>query len=153
MDDKELKAFDISVEVTKQLIGIATAILTISFSFANQLLEQEIVGMRFCLVTLWILSFLSIVFGLLTSMKFAGNLVNKNPDGIYEKAATVLAKIQIFSFVGSLVVILIWGSIFAFKGSGKGNKTIILKTRTFFGADTTSYNDSIKVKIDINQVK
>lgn len=74
MEEHQKKAFDFAIDLTKQLITLSTAIITITVTFSKVIIGNISDNNRCVLLFGWIFFLLSIVLGLLTLMGITGNL-------------------------------------------------------------------------------
>jgi hypothetical protein len=73
MSDWGQRAFDTVTEITKQVLTLATAIITLSITFAKDFATHASAGAKDTLAWGWGFYAISILFGLLTLMASAGN--------------------------------------------------------------------------------
>lgn len=71
---REEKAFDFAADVTKQQLTLSTAVITLTITFSNQLLQGVPSGTRHILLMAWGAYVLSILAGLITLMMLTGTL-------------------------------------------------------------------------------
>lgn len=74
MKENQKKAFDFASETTKQLITIATAIITLTVTFSKEIIGGAENAPRSILVWTWAVFILSIIFGICTLMTLTGTL-------------------------------------------------------------------------------
>lgn len=124
MDETQKKAFDFASDLTKQLITLSTAILTLMVAFTKDILINFHLSslQRGILVLSWVLYLISICFGLLTYMAITGNLDPQDTidsKGIVSKVSPTLtlntpnilstSKIQIITFFIALILSVFYG--------------------------------------------
>ena len=73
VNDLQIKSFDFAADVAKQLITLATAIITVMITFSKDILGTNSHYIAW-LLSSWILFLLSIVFGIFTLMALTGVL-------------------------------------------------------------------------------
>lgn len=113
VNDLQIKSFDFAADVAKQLITLATAIITVMITFSKDILGTNSHYIAW-LLSSWILFLLSIVFGIFTLMALTGvlaqsqktqniedrkELENFNNSGIYKCNVRWFEGIQIFLFI------------------------------------------------------
>lgn len=76
MDAKE-KSFEFASDLTKQLITLSTAIITLTVTFSKDVFPAEAECYRGWMVAAWILYLFSIIFGIWTLMALTGTLEPK----------------------------------------------------------------------------
>lgn len=86
MEDNVAKAFDFANDLTKQLLTLATAVLTLSVGFIKDLVPATQRELSFWpLEVSWLLLFLSIFFGVLMMQALTGHL-----DPLYARKGKIL---------------------------------------------------------------
>ncbi|MFL5788956.1 MAG: hypothetical protein ACJ748_12935 [Flavisolibacter sp.] len=156
MTDEQNKAFEFAADLTKQLITLATAILTLSVGFLKDITENIKTFDRYLLIFIWILFLLSIIFGILTLMALTGNLdpLSKKNSGVAVQVPPVLtitssnvtftAKFQIILFVIALGATCYFGYLTISKNELSNHKNSYMVVRqSRLGKDTTSYIDTL----------
>lgn len=123
VNDLQIKSFDFAADVAKQLITLATAIITVMITFSKDILGTNSHYIAW-LLSSWILFLLSIVFGIFTLMALTGvlaqsqktqniedrkELENFNNSGIYKCNVRWFEGIQIFLFIIALLLSIIYG--------------------------------------------
>ncbi len=80
MEETQKKAFDFAADLTKQLITLSTAIITLTVTFSKDIIGKIDSSNRYLLLLSWIFFIISILLGLLTLMALTGNLdpIEKN---------------------------------------------------------------------------
>jgi hypothetical protein len=74
MKENEKKAFDFAAEVTKQLITLSTAIITITITFSKDIINFADNSAKNYLLLAWILFIATVFFGIWTLMALTGTL-------------------------------------------------------------------------------
>ena len=123
VNDLQIKSFDFAADVAKQLITLATAIITVMITFSKDILGTNSHYIAW-LLSSWILFLLSIVFGIFTLMALTGvlaqsqktqniedrkELENFNNSGIYKCNVRWFEGMQIFLFIIALLLSIIYG--------------------------------------------
>lgn len=123
VNDLQIKSFDFAADVAKQLITLATAIITVMITFSKDIFGTNNHYIAW-LLSSWILFLLSIVFGIFTLMALTGvlaqsqktqniedrkELENFNNSGIYKCNVRWFEGIQIFLFIKALLLSIIYG--------------------------------------------
>ena len=128
MEENQKKAFDFAVDLTKQLITLSTAIITLTVTFSKDILGGVDDSNKYLLLTSWIFFIISIFLGVLTLMALTGNLdpmakkQPKNDDGIRpdpvkpepiltitSNNVTSTARWQVWTFLFALVLTIWYG--------------------------------------------
>src|ERR1700679_3538279 len=78
MDERLKKAFDFSADLTKQLITLATGIITITITFSHDFVKDQNAAPKGFAYTAWYCFLASIFFGIMTLSALTGNLDSKN---------------------------------------------------------------------------
>jgi hypothetical protein len=131
-----IKSFDFVADATKQLITVATGVITVTVIFSKDLTA----GNRMLALLAWIVLLISVLFGVLTLFNMSGllaalavgkdaNDASKKPgssrsgaeEGINEPGNRLLSVIQLGTFVAGLLLVLVFG-FFAAQGDGKSDK-------------------------------
>ena len=111
MDKRIEKAFDFAQEATKQLITLATGVITITITFLTDVIKAAPAGSAPFLYSAWILYLVSIVFGILTLLALTGNLerpaAGKSPS-IYRGNIVACSIIQVLSFSLAVALTLVF---------------------------------------------
>jgi hypothetical protein len=111
-EDEQIKmAFDYASEKTKQMITLATGIITVTISFSKELLGPTVIWTVIPLLAAWICYLLSIWYGVRFLGRVAGQLVAAPPTKeILEKSAvTKPAKLQASLFIWGLSLTIAFG--------------------------------------------
>jgi hypothetical protein len=84
MEENQKKAFDFAADTTKQLITIATAIITLTITFSKDIIGGADNGPKAWLIGAWAVFILSIIFGVGTLMTLTGTLQPLNKWKAYK---------------------------------------------------------------------
>jgi hypothetical protein len=114
IDPRANKAFDFLQDATKQLIALATAILTFTITFLKDLAAEAGADARTLLTGAWIALVVSAVAGLFVLFNMAGVLAKEelNVD-IYKGSIRLLSLGQFCAFALALGLILWFGLTWA----------------------------------------
>jgi hypothetical protein len=107
--DSAPASFDFAKEVVTQVIGLCTAVVAVSATFAKDFqVSDKVVDYRW-LFTAWVLLLISLVFGVLTLMSMAGTLAGQKvqPDAIYAFSIASKAVVEILAFLAGVILIVI----------------------------------------------
>lgn len=91
------KSFDFASDVSKQLITLATAIVTVTISFQKDIFSLTGGRWTTLLGLAWLAFLLSVVFGIWTLLALAGALHNPTPS-IWVSSVMSPSRLQIASF-------------------------------------------------------
>jgi hypothetical protein len=108
MDDQTEKAFDFAQESTKQILTLATGIIALTITFSKDFLSSVPDGAKRYALWSWGLFLISILFALWTLNALTGSLSKKEPS-IYSRNITIPSILQIISFLGGLILTVIFG--------------------------------------------
>lgn len=108
MDDQIKKAFDFAQESTKQMLNLATGIIALTITFSKDFLRSVPAEAKLYALLSWGLFLISIFFGLWTLNALTGCLSKQNPS-IHGKSITIPSMFQILSFLGGLIMTVIFG--------------------------------------------
>lgn len=133
MKENQKKAFDFAADVTKQLITLSTAIITITITFSKDIINFANSSAKNYLLWAWILFIATVFFGIWTLMALTGTLqplkkeTNKNPSesktessttqentcdfdcSINSKNIRIPSMLQIFCFIVALSFSIAYG--------------------------------------------
>jgi hypothetical protein len=113
ISDRQGKAFDFVSDYTKQLITLATGIVTFTVTFIQNDFGTVGFWSKICLVLAWGFFILSILAGIMRLMALTGNLdpidTSKQSDHITTSNVTRTGIAQIFSFALGLILSVIFG--------------------------------------------
>lgn len=108
LSPEQQKAFDFASDATKQLITVATGVVTATVLFSSGLDTRS----RAWGLASWIALTLSVVFGLMTLLNLTGNLQNATdakPASINAKGIRQFSQIQIALFLVGVVLMVAFG--------------------------------------------
>jgi hypothetical protein len=166
MEERQKKAFDFAVDLTKQLITLATVIITLTVTFSKDIIGVVDDSNRTLLLLSWIVFIISILFGILTLMALTGNLdpipkkqpkddTGSMPDPvapspnltITSSNVTSTAKLQIYTFLIALALTVTYGYNAASspEKSNNSDDNYIIIRETRLNADSTAYIDTLYV--------
>lgn len=113
MKEEVQKAFDFAGETTKQLITLSTGIVTITITFAKDILGTGNTNDKLLLMSSWVFFLLSIILGVWTLMALTGELEQigkkKSTPSIRGKNVTVPSALQIFCFLIGIGLAVAYG--------------------------------------------
>lgn len=168
MEKNKEKAFDFAYETTKQLITLATAIITLTVTFSKDVIGSINQDLRLWLASTWAVFIISILLGILTMMSLTGTLDpmknGKNKDSKEEEKqqdsqekpvdmsingqnVKSFSKYQIMTFLIGLILTVIFGYKSLSLNSVKETKGYKIIRQTKFGSDSTIYKDTIIIPI------
>lgn len=117
MNDQINKAFDFAQEIAKQLISLATAVITVTLTFSHDFATHATGWIRELVPCSWGLLLFSIVAGIWTLMALTGNLQqlgpNSQPPSIRTRNVTFPAIVQILSFLFGMLLVILFGALAA----------------------------------------
>lgn len=107
------KSFDFAADVSKQLITLATGVITLTITFSEKIIESPSNSSNILMLLSWVCFGVSILFGIMTLMALTG-ILGKQSEGtlrpsIYTKSVTLPAIIQIIAFLIALVLSIWYG--------------------------------------------
>ena len=110
MTEWDEKSFDFASDVTKQLIALATGVVTVTLAFGENVLTLTGSSGRGWLVLAWVFFLLSIVFGVWTLLALTGSMAAKRdgPPSIWAKNVRIPSVLQIFAFALATVATLVF---------------------------------------------
>ena len=131
MNERQKKAFDFVSDYAKQLITLATGVITFMVTFLQEELRTGTEGSKRLLVGSWILFIISILGGIWRLMALTGNLDPRKGSPqltITTNNVRVPGFVQIFAFFFAIVLSCIFGcnQIFEAKKKDPKDKTIII---------------------------
>lgn len=112
MNPRAEKAFDFALDLTKQLIALASAVIALTITFLTDVAKDAPAGTAVWLQIAWILYLLSIAFGLFTLSALTGALADEDaeePPSINTGNIRRIAGAQLFSFFVALALTLVFG--------------------------------------------
>jgi hypothetical protein len=107
LDERTKKSFDFLQDATKQLIALATAILTFTLTFLKDLASQSGDPARLVLTGSWVCLVVSAIAGLLVLLNMTGVLVKEPKPDIYKGSIRCLALVQLSAF-GLALILALW---------------------------------------------
>jgi hypothetical protein len=150
MDDRQKTAFEFVADYSKQLITLATGVVTFMVTFLQDELRTGTDGSRKLLVWSWGLFVVSILAGIWRLMALTGNLDPSKPGASPVLKITTLnvrfpGIIQILSFLAAISLSCVFGSgqIFEAKRKDPDEKTIIILRQQVDAAGKTISADTI----------
>jgi hypothetical protein len=111
LDPRNEKAFTFAQEATKQLITLSTAVIALTITFLNDVLQTAPPGSAPYLEVAWVLYLVSIAFGVFTLLALAGSLGTRKPTNpsIYDWNIKVPAILQVVFFCAAMALTLVFG--------------------------------------------
>ena len=111
MDDQTKTAFDFARDCTKQLITLATGIITLEITFKKDFVGTLPSNARIYVLLSWLAFLLSVVFGVWTLLALTGTLETSRtvPVSIRGKNVTIPSILQVVFFVLGLVLMVVFG--------------------------------------------
>lgn len=130
MKENQKKAFDFAADVTKQLITLSTAIITITITFSKDIVNFVDTSVKNYLLWAWILFIATVFFGIWTLLALTGNLQplkkeknnddasesKKNNVNDYESECSINSiniripsMLQILCFIIALIFTIVYG--------------------------------------------
>lgn len=116
-DPPSMKSFDFVADATKQLIAVATGVITVTAVFSKDLSA----GSRWLALAAWSVLLLSVLGGVLTLFNMSGLLADGAKEGINERGNRQLSAFQLVTFLFGLLLVLVFG-FFAVHGNGSTDK-------------------------------
>ncbi|QKJ32842.1 hypothetical protein HQ865_24825 [Mucilaginibacter mali] len=170
MEENQKKAFDFASDLTKQLITLSTAIITLSVTFSKDIIGGINQPLIYLLIATWALFIISILLGLSTLGALTGNLdpiqkqvtdaqgnivkdANGNP--VLDPPGPILtittgnitgtSRWQVNTFILALILTCFFGFFsISNKQAPKKDKKGIPVIRTFkIQGDTTTHRDTL----------
>ena len=150
LEERQKKAFDFVSDYTKQLITLATGIITLTVTFLGDELKASSVWSKSLLIASWGLFTLSICFGIMRLMALTGNL-DPIKQGTKPNLTITSANVrktgmaQILAFALGLFLSVVFGIFQLFNEPSKQdkNKTIIILQQPAAGSAKGVVNDTI----------
>lgn len=164
MEENQKKAFDFAADLTKQLITLSTAIITLSVTFSKDIVGGVDDSLVYLLIGTWAVYIVSIFLGLATLGALTGNLDPKPRKKIGEEGAeetvvtptltitsdnvTSTSKGQIYTFILALVLTCVYGYLSVSRRerperNHTGDYIIIRESR--LNDNTIKYTDTVFV--------
>ena len=139
MSIEKLKPFDYAQDVTKQLLTLSTAVVTITVAFIKDIAKNAPDDARYALYGAWVLFALTIVFGTATLLNLTGRVgrsdATPGPTSIEDSGIRSPAIAQIVCFFLAVVATIYFGAR-AFDSSTTSCTTTTTLTRTISGGST-----------------
>ena len=114
VDDKIKMTFDFAQDVTKQLITLSTAIITLTITFGTEYATPVGNLARILAVLGWGAFLLSTLFGVWVLMALTGTLEPRQgevPMSIRGSNVTIPSVLQVFSFLAGLLLTVVFGAV------------------------------------------
>jgi uncharacterized membrane protein len=105
------KAFDFSADLTKQLITLATGIITVTITFSHDFIKNPDAAPKGLAYTAWYFFLASIFFGILTLSALTGNLdakVKSTEPSIFKANILIFSIPQFITFFTGLVYTILF---------------------------------------------
>jgi hypothetical protein len=113
MDDQTKAAFASAADSSKQLITLATAMLTLEVTFSKNILETPGPLAQFLIAISWVCLLLSVLAGVLTLLALTGSLGSTTAPptagGINSSNITRPAMFQVVLFLAGLLLTVVFG--------------------------------------------
>jgi hypothetical protein len=103
------KAFDFAQDATKQMITLATGIIALTVTFIHDLAAHASATAILIVEAGWIVYVVSIFFGLMTLLQFAGNLETTERPSIYGGGIKYTSVAQTFCFLAGTALVIAFG--------------------------------------------
>ncbi len=109
LDSRVAKSFDFLQDATKQIIALATAILTFTITFLKDIAGSAGTVPRAFLTASWICLVASAIAGLFVLLNMTGILASpsEKPD-VYRGSIRLLSGVQLFTFGSALIFALVF---------------------------------------------
>jgi hypothetical protein len=105
------KAFDFSADLTKQLITLATGIITITITFSHDFVKDPAAAPKGLAYTAWYFFLASIFFGIMTLSALTGNLDAKDKTAeptIFKGNIIIFSVPQFLTFFAGLLYTILF---------------------------------------------
>ena len=112
MDEQTKAAFASAADSSKQLITLATAMLTLEVTFSKNILETPGPLAQFLIAISWVCLLLSVLAGVLTLLALTGSLgstTTPTAGGINSSNITRPAMFQVVLFLVGLLLTVVFG--------------------------------------------
>lgn len=108
------KSFDFAADVSKQLITLSTAIITVTITFSKDILGGVTDTNKYWLLVAWGMFVVTIFFGVWTLMALTGSLEpiegnDIDAPSINSKNIRIPACLQVFFFIVALILTIVYG--------------------------------------------
>jgi hypothetical protein len=110
-DERIKKAFDFSADLTKQLITLATGIITITITFSHDFVKNPAAAPKGLAYTAWYFFLASIFFGILTLSALTGDLDAKDKTAeptIFKPNIIIFSVPQFLTFFAGLAYTILF---------------------------------------------
>lgn len=122
LDGRTEKAFVFASDLAKQLLTLATGILTVTITFGDKLVGQVTGWPRWLLGIAWAVYLVSLLCGIWMLMALTGSLAPITKPGEPSTEPTITgtnvrlpATLQIFSFLAATLFVVVFGLAVAFR--------------------------------------
>jgi uncharacterized membrane protein len=112
-NERVAKAFDFSADLTKQLITLATGIITVTITFSHDFLKNPNAAPKGIAYTAWYFFLASIFFGIFTLGALTGNLDAKKKTAepsIFATNILIFSVSQFLTFFTGLFLTILFAS-------------------------------------------
>lgn len=109
IDDRKGKAYDFAADLIKQVISLATGVLTLTLAFYDSFLKTSS-GPTGLLVASWFVFVLSILAGILALMALTGGLTATAEPSLRSFGQQVFAATQLVLFVVAMAL-MVWAVV------------------------------------------
>jgi hypothetical protein len=108
-DDRATKPFEIAIDVSKTLLTLATAVITLTITFSKDILGSATPDQKHLIAVAWLFFFLSILGGVWLLYAANGSISSATPGSIYNSNTAVPMGVQQVCFVIGLLLTGIFG--------------------------------------------
>lgn len=108
MDDQIKKAFELAVELSKQLIALSTGIIALTITFREKIAASSYKPLKLLGVA-WLLYLASVICGIWHLMALTGTLAASTPASLKGFNVRIPVALEITSFVLGTVLITLYG--------------------------------------------
>lgn len=114
MTDWSERAFDLVVEITKQVLTLSTGVVALSVTFLTDVASDASGAARLVLGSSWVVFIVAVVLGMMTLMAAAGIQRDADADGaptpsIDARNLRLLGAAQLLTFAFGLILLLAAG--------------------------------------------
>lgn len=113
------KSFDFAADITKQLIALSTAIISLCVAFTDKIFSSDAARSNSTTLLIALVCFVaSIILGIFTLMALAGHLGNpknkkddgmeQNPSPIYQGNVRCFSIGQMFLFIAAIIIAMVY---------------------------------------------
>ena len=110
MSPELTKAFEFAQDSTKQLITLATAVVTFSVAFLKDFAGGTAQPGRDLLTWAWILFFASVCFGMWTLLRLTGEVSKTSGWSLFDWGIRLPSFLQVVTFGLGLLLTLVFGA-------------------------------------------